>query len=90
MKIGNVDMGIDVEKANAINNVGKSTDKECKNCWAIVHCSMCGAASDDMNEFSRDKRMEGYDSAKNNAEYSLMTVCFLTSHGYDFERNIIR
>lgn len=39
--IGNVIDGINVERAIKLLNIGKLTENECKNCWAIRYCSMC-------------------------------------------------
>lgn len=39
--IGNLNDGIDVERASALLNIGTLTKNECLNCWAIRFCSMC-------------------------------------------------
>ena len=85
MKIGNVDSGICVEKANTINNVGKTTAEECIKCWAILHCSMCAAFSDDLSEFSTKKRLAQCASSKFQVVESFKDICFLRANGYIFE-----
>ena len=85
MKIGDVDSGVSVEKANVINNIGKTTAEECKKCWAILHCAMCGAFSDDFAEFSRGKRLSQCANSKLVVEEAFKDVCFLKSRGYNFE-----
>lgn len=39
--IGNVYSGIDVERAVALTNIGKLTENECINCWAMRFCRIC-------------------------------------------------
>jgi len=88
MNIGNVYEGISLEKANAINNIGTTTAEECKKCWAIFHCKMCAAFSDDLNGFSREMRLNQCSASRNTVESTLKTICFLKVHGYDFEKEI--
>lgn len=40
-RIGNIDIGLDLEKINNILNIGKLTEDECKKCWAFQYCNMC-------------------------------------------------
>jgi len=88
MKIGDVDSGINVEKASAISNIGKTTAEECKKCWAILHCTLCAAFSDGLTEFSKEKRLKQCASTKLGFEESLKDICFLKTFGYDFEAKI--
>jgi len=85
MKIGDVDSGVSVEKANIVNNVGKITEDECKKCWAILHCTMCAAHADDLVGFSKDKKLKKCATVKAQVEDMFKDVCFLKTHGYDFE-----
>ena len=41
MKIGNVDTGIDFEKAERLLNIASLTPDKCRNCWAFHHCLVC-------------------------------------------------
>lgn len=41
MCIGNLTDGINVRNAVSLLNIGRLTDKECKNCWAVRFCNMC-------------------------------------------------
>jgi len=85
MKIGDVDNGVNVEKANIVNNVGKITEEECKKCWAILHCLTCAAHADDLVGFSKEKKLKKCDGVKAQVEDMFKDVCFLKTHGYDFE-----
>jgi len=87
-KIGDVENGISVSKVRSIVNVGKTTTDECRKCWAIMHCSMCAAVSDDQNEFSKNKRLAGCRITKQAVEENLMMICFLKSHGYEFDATV--
>ena len=40
-KIGSLDEGINTEKVSELMNVGKMTESECRNCWALRFCTMC-------------------------------------------------
>jgi len=88
MKIGNIYDGIDVDKANAINNIGKTTADACKKCWAISHCTMCAANSDTLKEFSKEKRLKSCAGSKFTVVELIKDICFLKDYGYDFESNI--
>ena len=85
MKIGNIDTGIDVGKANIINNIGKITEEECKNCWAILTCGMCAAHADDLQQLSKEKRLERCEDLRRDVADMLKDICFLKLRGYDFE-----
>jgi uncharacterized protein len=80
MKIGDVDRGINVEKANAINNIGKITAEECKKCWAIQHCTLCAAFSDGLTDFSREKRLKQCVRSRWRVEELLICCLSLPAH----------
>lgn len=52
MKIGHIDKGFDMEKARKLLNIGKLTEKQCKNCWAIKHCTLCAKHADNNQDLS--------------------------------------
>ena len=85
MKIGNVFEGIDEEKVSMLINVGKLTEEECKNCWAILRCSMCAMHCDNLKELSREMRLLRCQEVMSSAENSLKDICFLKLNGYDFD-----
>lgn len=39
--IGNVNDGIDIEKAGKMLNIAQSIAEECRNCFAFRHCTLC-------------------------------------------------
>jgi len=86
MNIGNLDSGFDFEKAKALLNVGQITEKQCKECWTIFHCSMCAAFADDLDELSKSKRLSNCLNVRRQYENKLKEHCFLKENGYHFER----
>ena len=87
MKIGDVDNGISAEKASTLNNVGKTTEEECKKCWAIQHCTLCAAFSDVLTGLSKEKRLKKCNNTRSGVEEIMKNICFLKTNGYDFENN---
>jgi len=90
MKIGHVDTGIDVQKAEKMLNIGNLTEAECMNCWCFVQCGLCVAACDDGESMSRDEKLKYCRLTEHNALITLLTICLLIEHGYDFERSVVR
>ncbi|MCL2222558.1 MAG: Cys-rich peptide radical SAM maturase CcpM [Oscillospiraceae bacterium] len=84
MQIGTVEDGIDIEKATNLINVGKVTEEECKNCWAILHCTMCAAHADDMSCLSKEVKLRRCKSVKAQVEDIFKEVCFLKANNYNF------
>lgn len=54
MRIGSVDSGFDMVQIKKILNIGKITEQECKECWAMHLCSICSMwADNDENAFCK-------------------------------------
>lgn len=85
VKIGHIDTGFDVKKAEAVLNIGRITEEECKTCWSFLNCGLCVAACEGEKEFSRERRLKNCALTKRNTEDTLRTVCLLLENGYDFE-----
>ena len=84
MKIGEMDKGTDVSKVSKVMNIGKITEKECKNCWAISWCSMCALYAEKDGKFdSAAKRKNCYKSLIE-AQEKLLNICTLKEFGYKF------
>jgi uncharacterized protein len=84
MNIGNLDDGFDYEKVKEIMNPAKGVAEYCKKCWAIIHCGMCAAQSDDLTGLSNQIRLSKCSSFKANYENTLKSLCFLSENGYDY------
>lgn len=84
MQIGNLDTGFDLDKANAILNVGKITEAECISCWNYIHCALCAAACDGGDSLSREERLVHCEPNKYATLNNYITICCLLENGYDF------
>lgn len=87
MKIGSVDTGFDLKKVEALLNIGKLTEEECKNCWALRLCDVCALAADevsDTNSLSRSKKLTACPGVLNYSEELLKNFCTLKEYGYSF------
>lgn len=87
MRIGDLDHGIDVNRAYNITNVGKVTENECKNCWALVFCSLCADKADGKEELSREVKLKHCKGSKESAYLDLMELCVLKELGGIFEED---
>lgn len=54
MKIGTIDQGFNYEKAEKLLNVGQLTEEKCKNCFAVLQCSVCGRVCDNNGVLSAE------------------------------------
>ena len=79
--IGNLDDGINLSQAKRILNIGKVNEEECKNCWAIRHCSICAGQIEFQNEpTKKDKNVECANSKKR-VLFELHELCVLNEFG---------
>jgi uncharacterized protein len=88
MNIGDLDNGFDYEKVKVIMNPAKNMAEHCKKCWAIMHCGMCAAHSDDLEGLSNKLRLSKCSYFKASYENKLKTLCFLIENGYDFANEV--
>jgi uncharacterized protein len=88
MNIGDLDNGFDYEKVKVIMNPAKGVAEHCKKCWAIMHCGMCAAQSDDLTGLSNKLRLSKCGKFKSNYENKLKTLCFLIENGYNFTNEV--
>jgi len=54
MYIGNLDEGFDIKNIINLLNIGKLTEKQCCNCWAIRYCKICAKHADGGINLSRE------------------------------------
>lgn len=57
MILGNINKGIDVDKAYKLLNVAQVTQEACKNCWAFWGCNLCAKYSDKEGVLSKEQRL---------------------------------
>ena len=77
MNIGSIENGFDYDKANTLLNVGKISEKECKNCWAFHSCTLCAKYADDCGKLCKDMKMGQCDSVRDGAENILNNIILM-------------
>lgn len=86
MKIGSIDNGFDFDKVDSILNVGKLTEKECRECWNFNFCVHCVSTCEEDGKLSRDKRLSRCSEMKFSTEELIKNYIVLKQYGCDFER----
>ena len=84
MIIGNVEHGINMDKAKFLLNVGRISEDVCKKCWAFRFCTSCAVYAEDGDKLSAQKRLSRCSSIKNSVEANLREYCVLKELGFDF------
>ncbi|NLE04259.1 MAG: 4Fe-4S cluster-binding domain-containing protein [Crenarchaeota archaeon] len=77
MKIGSLETGFDYKKAKELLNIGSITPEECKNCWAIRHCTICIKMADDGDKLSPKTKISNCPKSINNVIHKLRTMILL-------------
>ncbi|MDE7425622.1 MAG: Cys-rich peptide radical SAM maturase CcpM [Lachnospiraceae bacterium] len=85
MVIGNVEHGIDLDKAKILLNVGKISESVCKKCWAFRFCTSCAVYAEDKDKLSVEKRLSRCDSIRSAVETNFREYCILKELKMDFE-----
>lgn len=69
-KIGSIFNGIDLKKVEKHMNIGKLSEEDCKNCWAIRYCEMCIVRCIDLEKdcLSKEQKQKVCNIQKNNIE----------------------
>jgi len=86
MKIGHIDTGFDMDKIDAMLNVGRLTDIECKTCWGFQHCGLCVSACDGGGSLSKKVKLNNCYLQLEDTLNNLKTICLLLENGYDFSK----
>lgn len=84
MRIGSIRNGFELEKIKVLLNVGKITEKQCKNCWAFRFCFQCAAFADELDELSSDKKLGKCNSVRNFVVNSFKDICTMREMNFDF------
>ena len=69
--LGNVNSGINFEKATELLNIGRLTSEDCKKCWAMRLCSMCVKQCLDGDSISPEKKKIACKMMRENAFFFL-------------------
>ncbi|MBS1412243.1 MAG: radical SAM protein [Christensenellaceae bacterium] len=71
--LGDVNSGINFEKATELLNIGRLTSEDCKKCWAMRLCSMCVKQCLDGDSISPEKKEIACKLMRKNA-FSFLTA----------------
>jgi len=85
MKIGNLNDGLNVEKARMQLNIGALTPKECKNCWALRHCQICVKTCDSNGKLSAKQKLNQCDGVKSSVEKNFKDYLLTEDFGFTLE-----
>lgn len=86
MKMGDVINGINVEAAKKILNIAKTTEEQCKKCWAFDFCTQCIAVADGGDKISASKRMELCSEVRSDIEIMMKDYIVLCNYNCEFEK----
>ena len=81
MKIGNLNDGFDISKAQKVLNVGQLTEDDCKNCWAIRHCQICAKHCDNNGTLCADIKLSQCEQIKRTVEFQFKEYLLLKDFG---------
>lgn len=85
VRIGDVENGIDIEKAKYLLNIGKITEEHCKRCWAFRFCTACAAQAEDGEKLSAEKRIARCNAIRSSIEASFKEYCILKELKLNFD-----
>lgn len=78
--IGDIDKGIDLERAEDLLNYGRQSASRCRNCWAYRCCDQCISYMDE-----DEQCMEKYcEITRLNVQERIKDACTLESLGFDY------
>lgn len=79
-----MDEGTDPEKVSKVMNIGRITEKDCKNCWAINWCSVCALYAEKDGKFDPATKRKNCAKSLIEAQDKLLNICALKEFGYKF------
>ncbi len=85
MKIGNINEGFDLTKASTLLNIGKLSEDNCKNCWAIRFCTICAKLCDDGNQLCAKTKAINCGRVRRMVEETMKDYCTFKEFDHDFE-----
>lgn len=84
-RIGNIEKGIDVERAKSVLNVELAMKDKCKDCWAYRHCTICVGAVDGLDCLDGRLAEQECREVRFSTEKAFKDYCSLVDLGYTFE-----
>lgn len=85
-QIGSLEEGIDTEKVVNLLNLGRITEKECRNCWAITFCNSCAGDCGNGSHLDREQRLSKCKEVHLRTEKLFREYCILREYGYEFDK----
>lgn len=88
MNIGNIKNGFDYEKAHAIYNLGKLTEKFCLDCWNLRLCRMCIGSINpdpDTQKITAENKLCQCEKSKKEVLCKLREICTLIEMGFKYQ-----
>ena len=86
-EIGNINKGIDINKAKKILDLEHVTKSKCQNCWAYHRCKICVAKADDGKKISKKIIEKNCNNMKIEIESNLKDFLVLSSFGYSPDKD---
>lgn len=83
-KIGHIDNGVDLVKAEQILNVERYSSDLCKICWAYKYCLVCIKQMDALSEVSLELLKKRCINIRKTIENRLKDYCVMKEIGYNF------
>lgn len=83
--IGNLEEGVDIDKALSILNIEKISSERCRNCWGYSFCTLCLSQADDGQKMTDCKLCQGCGDCKESIERNLQDYVILRDYGYQNE-----
>ena len=84
-KLGTIEEGIDIGKAQKVLNLEKYTEDNCHNCWAYAECTTCIQCCDSKEDNISENILKCCKQVKHGTEEVLKDCAVLKELGYDFE-----
>ena len=79
MQIGSIDIGFDIAKIRDLLNIGKITETECKSCWAMNLCGICGMWADNNGDcFCKKSKLNRCDFIKKVVDKNIINYIVLS------------
>lgn len=89
MRIGHIDEGINIERAEKLLNIGRLTENECIRCWNLIHCSMCASHADNNGELSRKTKLARCELMKEITLEKMKVLCLFSEMNINLTEVVI-
>jgi len=86
MNIGDLDHGVDLDKAVELMNIGKLNEEKCKRCWAFSWCTLCGMFAQKNGRLEAGAICSNCVEARAAAVENFINICVLRELGYEFDK----